>query len=58
VPPRWQTDPSIVHRKRAAEMLDVELAESVGDTGDLSAEICPADGVVTGPRVMDESYLT
>src|SRR6202049_1221882 len=53
--------PSIAHRKRAAEMLDVALAEiAVGDTLVIYPhEICPADGVVTeGHGVMDESYLT
>ncbi len=53
--------PSIAHRKRAAEMLDVPLAEiAVGDTLVIYPhEICPADGVVVeGHGVMDESYLT
>ncbi len=53
--------PSVAHRKRAAEMLDVALAEiAVGDTLVIYPhEICPADGVVTeGHGVMDESYLT
>jgi cation transport ATPase len=53
--------PSIAHRKRAAEMLDVALAEiAVGDTLVIYPhEICPADGVVIeGHGVMDESYLT
>ena len=53
--------PSIAHRKRAADMLDVALAEiAVGDTLVIYPhEICPADGVVIeGHGVMDESYLT
>jgi heavy metal translocating P-type ATPase len=53
--------PSIAHRKRAAEMLDVALAEiAVGDTLVIYPhEICPVDGVVIeGHGVMDESYLT
>jgi heavy metal translocating P-type ATPase len=53
--------PSIAHRKRAAEMLDVALADiAVGDTLVIYPhEICPADGVVIeGHGVMDESYLT
>ncbi|MEA3188879.1 MAG: hypothetical protein QOD99_2709 [Chthoniobacter sp.] len=53
--------PSIAHRKRGAEMLDVELAEiAVDDTLVIYPhEICPADGVVIeGHGVMDESYLT
>jgi len=53
--------PSIAHRKRAADMLDVTLAEiAVGDTLVIYPnEICPADGVVIeGHGVMDESYLT
>ena len=53
--------PSIAHRKLAAEMLDVALAEiAVGDTLMIYPhEICPVDGVVIeGHGVMDESYLT
>ena len=53
--------PSIAHRRRAAELLDVALAEiAVGDTLVIYPhEICPADGVVIdGHGVMDESYLT
>jgi heavy metal translocating P-type ATPase len=53
--------PSIAHRKRAADILDVALAEiAVGDTLVVYPhEICPADGVVIeGHGVMDESYLT
>jgi heavy metal translocating P-type ATPase len=53
--------PSIAHRKRGADMLDVALADiAVGDTLVIHPhEICPADGVVIeGHGVMDESYLT
>jgi P-type E1-E2 ATPase len=53
--------PSIAHRKRTTEVLDVALAEiAVGDTLVIYPhEICPADGVMTdGHGVMDESYLT
>jgi heavy metal translocating P-type ATPase len=53
--------PSIAHRKRAAEMVDVPLADiAVGDTLVIYPhEISPADGVVVdGHGVMDESYLT
>ena len=53
--------PSVAHRKRAAEILDVALAEiAVGDTLVIYPhEICPADGVVIeGHGAMDESYLT
>ncbi len=53
--------PSIAHRKRTTDVLDVALAEiAVGDTLVIYPhEICPADGVVTdGHGVMDESYLT
>ena len=53
--------PSIAHRKRAADLRDVLLAEiAVGDTLVIYPhEICPADGVVVeGHGVMDESYLT
>ena len=53
--------PSIAHRKRAADLRDVSLAEiAVGDTLVIYPhEICPADGVVVeGHGVMDESYLT
>jgi len=53
--------PSIAHRRRGADILDVGLAEiAVGDTLLIYPhEICPADGVVIeGHGVMDESYLT
>ena len=53
--------PSIAHRKRGAEMVDVALEEiAVGDTLVIHPhEICPVDGeVLEGHGVMDESYLT
>jgi len=53
--------PSVAHRKKDSEMLDVSLAEiAVGDNLVIYPhEICPADGVVIeGHGVMDESYLT
>lgn len=53
--------PSIAHRKRASETIDVSLMEiEVGDSLVIYPhEICPADGVVIeGHGVMDESYLT
>jgi heavy metal translocating P-type ATPase len=53
--------PSIAHRKRAADLLDVALAEiAVGDTLVIYPhEVCPSDGVVIdGHGLMDESYLT
>ncbi len=53
--------PSIAHRKSAAEIRDMALAEiAVGDTLVVYPhEICPADGVVIeGHGTMDESYLT
>ena len=53
--------PSVAHRRRGADTLDVGLAEvAVGDTLLIYPhEICPADGVVIeGHGVMDESYLT
>jgi len=53
--------PSIAHRKRGTEMMDVALDEiAVGDTLVIHPhEICPVDGVVIeGRGVMDESYLT
>lgn len=53
--------PSVAHRKRGMEMVDVALADiAVGDSLVIHPhEICPADGVVTeGHGVMDESYLT
>ncbi len=53
--------PSIAHRKRESEIVDVALHEV--DVGDMLViyphDICPVDGVVTeGHGVMDESYLT
>jgi heavy metal translocating P-type ATPase len=53
--------PSIAHRKRATETLDVGLEQiEVGDALVIYPhEICPADGVVIeGHGMMDESYLT
>jgi heavy metal translocating P-type ATPase len=53
--------PSVAHRKRDSEIVDVELAEvAVGDTLVIYPhDICPVDGVVIdGHGVMDESYLT
>ena len=53
--------PSVAHRRRGTETLDVALAEiAVGDTLVIHPhEICPADGVVIeGHGRMDESYLT
>src|SRR5450756_2083358 len=53
--------PSIAHRKRESEIVDVALPEvAVGDTLVIHPhEICPVDGVVIeGHGVMDESYLT
>ncbi len=53
--------PSIAHRKRGADMVDVALEEiAVGDTLVIHPhEICPVDGVVIdGHGAMDESYLT
>lgn len=53
--------PSVAHRKRDSEIVDVALPEvAVGDTLLIYPhEICPVDGVVIeGHGVMDESYLT
>jgi heavy metal translocating P-type ATPase len=53
--------PSMAHRKRNSEILDVALDEvAVGDALVVYPhEICPVDGVVVeGHGVMDESYLT
>src|SRR6187401_1886088 len=53
--------PSVAHRKRDAEIVDVGLQEvAVGDTLVIYPhDICPVDGVVIdGHGVMDESYLT
>ena len=53
--------PSIAHRKRDFEIVDVGLHEvAVGDTLAIYPhDICPVDGVVIeGHGVMDESYLT
>lgn len=53
--------PSIAHRKRESEIVDVALDEVA--VGDMLAiyphDICPVDGVVIeGHGMMDESYLT
>jgi heavy metal translocating P-type ATPase len=53
--------PSIAHRKRETEIVDVSLQDvAIGDTLVLYPhDICPADGVVIDGRGgMDESYLT
>jgi len=53
--------PSVAHRKRESEIVDVALPEVVvGDTLVIYPhDICPVDGVVIeGHGVMDESYLT
>ncbi len=53
--------PSIAHRKRESEIVDVALADvAVGDTLVIYPhDICPVDGVVIeGHGTMDESYLT
>ena len=53
--------PSVAHRKRDAEIVDVGLQDvAVGDTLVIYPhDICPVDGVVIdGHGVMDESYLT
>jgi heavy metal translocating P-type ATPase len=56
-----QRMPSIAHRKRESETVDVALHEvAVGDTLVIYPhDICPVDGVVVeGHGLMDESYLT
>ncbi|MEO8268285.1 MAG: heavy metal translocating P-type ATPase [Aureliella sp.] len=53
--------PSVAHRKRDAEIVDVDLHEvAVNDTLVIFPhDVCPVDGVVIeGRGVMDESYLT
>jgi heavy metal translocating P-type ATPase len=53
--------PSVAHRKRGSETVDVALPEVVvGDTLVIYPhDICPVDGVVTeGHGMMDESFLT
>ena len=53
--------PSIAHRKREADIVDVALADVVvGDTLVIYPhDICPVDGaVIEGHGTMDESYLT
>ncbi len=56
-----QRMPTVAHRKRGTEIVDVALQDVAVD--DLLMifphDICPVDGVVTaGHGVMDESYLT
>ena len=56
-----QRMPSVAHRKRGSEILDVALEKiAVGDALVVYPhDICPVDGVVIeGHGVMDESYLT
>lgn len=53
--------PSVAHRKRGGEIVDVALAEiAIGDLLVIHPhELCPADGVVLeGHGAMDESFLT
>jgi len=53
--------PSVAHRKRDSEIVDVDLNDvAVDDTLVIFPhDICPVDGVVIeGRGVMDESYLT
>jgi len=53
--------PSVAHRKRESEIVDVALNEvAIDDTLVIYPhDICPVDGVVIeGHGVMDESYLT
>ena len=53
--------PSIAHRKRDSEIVDVGLHDvAVGDTLVIYPhDICPVDGlVIDGHGMMDESYLT
>lgn len=53
--------PSIAHRKRDSEIMDVALQDvAVGDTLVVYPhDICPVDGIVLeGHGAMDESYLT
>ncbi len=53
--------PSVAHRKRDSEIVDVDLQDvSIDDTLVIFPhDICPVDGVVIeGRGVMDESYLT
>ena len=53
--------PSVAHRKRESEIVDVALYEvAVGDALVIYPhDVCPVDGVVIeGHGVMDESYLT
>ena len=53
--------PSIAHRKRESQIVDVSLAEvAIGDCLVIYPhDICPVDGtVIEGHGTMDESYLT
>lgn len=53
--------PSVAHRKRNSEIVDVDLHEvAIDDTLVIFPhDVCPVDGVVIeGRGVMDESYLT
>jgi heavy metal translocating P-type ATPase len=53
--------PSIAHRKRGSDLVDIALDQITLNDNllVLPHEICPVDGVVTeGHGVMDESYLT
>jgi len=53
--------PSVAHRKRDSEIVDVDLQDvSIDDTLVIFPhDVCPVDGVVIeGRGVMDESYLT
>jgi len=53
--------PSVAHRKRGSEILDVDLHDvAIDDTLVIFPhDVCPVDGVVIeGRGVMDESYLT
>jgi heavy metal translocating P-type ATPase len=53
--------PSVAHRKRDSEIVDVDLQDvAIDDTLVIFPhDICPVDGVVIeGRGVMDESYLT
>lgn len=53
--------PSVAHRKRGSEIVDIDLHDVVVDDTLVifPHDICPVDGVVIeGRGVMDESYLT
>lgn len=56
-----QRMPSLAHRRRDGQLVDVPLTEvAVGDTLVIFPhDICPVDGIVTeGRGIMDESFLT